>query len=165
MARARRSRSARRRPAHPGRFGDFAVGVRPNIDLARAAGIEVNRGILVGDDMATSDPDIFAVGECIEHNGQIRPGRTDLGSGAVCWRGISPATRTVYGRRLVFTSLKISGVNVFSAGALAAAETPAKTIMLNDAKRGLYKKCDRATDRSSAACSSAMSPTVPGTWS
>src|SRR5262249_59694344 len=52
-------------------FVVLAVGIRPNIDLARAAGLDVNRGILVGDDMATSDPDIYAVGECIEHNGQV----------------------------------------------------------------------------------------------
>ena len=49
----------------------LAIGMRPNIDLARAAGLDVNRGILVGDDMRTSDPDIYAVGECIEHNGQV----------------------------------------------------------------------------------------------
>ena len=49
----------------------LAIGIRPNIDLARAAGLDVNRGILVGDDMRTSDPDIYAVGECVEHNGQV----------------------------------------------------------------------------------------------
>ena len=49
----------------------LAIGIRPNIDLARAAGLEVNRGIVVFDDMRTSDPDIFAVGECVEHRGQV----------------------------------------------------------------------------------------------
>ena len=49
----------------------LAIGIRPNIDLARAAGLDVNRGILVGDDMRTSAPGIYAVGECIEHNGQV----------------------------------------------------------------------------------------------
>ncbi len=52
-------------------FVVLATGIRPNVDLARGAGLDVNRGILVGDDMATSDPDIYAVGECIEHNGQV----------------------------------------------------------------------------------------------
>src|SRR5207302_5002591 len=55
----------------PADFVVLAVGIRPNIDLARGADLDVNRGILVGDDMATSDPDIYAVGECIEHNGQV----------------------------------------------------------------------------------------------
>src|SRR5215467_9402476 len=55
----------------PADFVVLAIGIRPNIDLARAADLDVNRGILVGDDMATSDPDVYAVGECIEHNGQV----------------------------------------------------------------------------------------------
>src|SRR5262249_36922343 len=55
----------------PGDLVVLAIGIRPNINLARAAGLEVNRGILVFDDMRTSDPDIFAVGECVEHRGQL----------------------------------------------------------------------------------------------
>ncbi len=46
-----------------------AAGIRPNVDLARKAGIAVNRGIVVNDYMETSEPDIFAVGECVEHRG------------------------------------------------------------------------------------------------
>src|SRR5215510_9409646 len=49
----------------------LAIGIRPNIDLARAAELEVNRGIVVTDDMRTTDPDIFAVGECVEHRGSV----------------------------------------------------------------------------------------------
>ncbi len=48
-----------------------AIGIRPETDLARAAGLEVNRGIVVGDNLCTSDPDIFAIGECAEHRGQV----------------------------------------------------------------------------------------------
>ena len=44
--------------------------MRPNVDLARAAGIEVNRGILVDDCLETSVPDIHAIGECAEHQSQ-----------------------------------------------------------------------------------------------
>ena len=47
----------------------IAAGIRPNIELAIKAGLAVNRGILVNDYMETSHPDIFAVGECVEHNG------------------------------------------------------------------------------------------------
>jgi nitrite reductase (NADH) large subunit len=53
----------------PGDLVVLAIGIRPNIDLARTAHLEVNRGIVVADDMRTSDPDIFAVGECVEHRG------------------------------------------------------------------------------------------------
>ncbi len=46
-----------------------AAGIRPNVELGRKAGLTVKRGIVVNDDMETSDPDIFAVGECVEHRG------------------------------------------------------------------------------------------------
>ena len=49
----------------------IAAGIRPNVDLARKAGVDVNRGIVVNDYMETSDPDIFAVGECVEHRGVV----------------------------------------------------------------------------------------------
>ena len=48
----------------------IAAGIKPNAALGRQAGLEVNRGIVVNDFMETSDPDIFAVGECTEHRGQ-----------------------------------------------------------------------------------------------
>ena len=48
----------------------IAAGIRPNAELGRKAGLKVNRGIVVNDYMETSDPDIFAVGECTEHRGQ-----------------------------------------------------------------------------------------------
>lgn len=47
------------------------AGVRPNTDLAREAGLEVDRGVLVDESMRTSDPDIFAVGDVAERPGQI----------------------------------------------------------------------------------------------
>ena len=49
----------------------IAMNLRPNTMLAQAAGLEVNRGIVVNDQLETSDPHIFAVGGCTEHNGQI----------------------------------------------------------------------------------------------
>ncbi len=49
----------------------IAAGIRPNVELGRKAGLAVNRGIVVNDHMETSNPRIFAVGECVEHNGQV----------------------------------------------------------------------------------------------
>jgi len=49
----------------------IAVGIRPNVELGRAAGLTINRGIVVNDYMETSDPSIFAVGECVEHSGVV----------------------------------------------------------------------------------------------
>ena len=49
----------------------MAAGIRPNAGLAKEAGLEVNRGILVNEILQTSDPDIYAVGECVEFSGNI----------------------------------------------------------------------------------------------
>ncbi len=119
----------------------LAVGIRPNIDLARDASLDVNRGILVGDDMATSDPDIYAVGECIEHNGQTFGLLAPIWDQAkVCGARLAGDAGVVYVPPPVFTSLKITGIDVFSAGALAAADDADEELTLHDAGRGLYKK-------------------------
>jgi len=132
----------------PADFVVLAVGIRPNIDLARSAGLDVNRGILVGDDMATSDANIYAVGECIEHNGQV------FGLVAPIWDQAKVAgarlagdEAAVYVPPPVFTSLKITGIDVFSAGRFAAADPADEEITLYDEKRGLYKKVILREDR------------------
>lgn len=126
----------------------LAVGVRPNIDLARTAGLDVNRGILVGDDMATSDPDIYAVGECIEHNGQVFGLVAPIWDQTkVCGARLAGDQGAAYAPPPSFTSLKITGIDVFSAGALAAADDADEEITLHDAKRGLYKKVILRSDR------------------
>jgi nitrite reductase (NADH) large subunit len=119
----------------------LAIGIRPNIDLARLAKLDVNRGILVGDDMGTSDPDIYAVGECIEHNGQVFGLVAPIWDQAkVCGARLAGDDAAVYVPPPAFTSLKITGIDVFSAGALAAADDSDEELTLHDAKRGLYKK-------------------------
>src|SRR5580704_5675417 len=132
----------------PTDFVVLAVGVRPNIDLARTADLDVNRGILVGDDMATSDPDIYAVGECIEHNVQVFGLVAPIWDQAkVCGARLAGDADDVYIPPPVFTSLKITGVDVFSAGILAAADDADEEITLHDAKCGLYKKVILRDDR------------------
>jgi nitrite reductase (NADH) large subunit len=119
----------------------MAIGIRPNIDLAVAAGLDVNRGIRVGDDMRTCDPGIYAVGECIEHNGQVFGLVAPIWEQAeVCAAWLAGDERAAYLPSPVFTSLKITGVNVFSAGALAAGDAADEEVMLHDARRGIYKK-------------------------
>ena len=126
----------------------LAIGIRPNIDLARAAGLDVNRGILVGDDMRTSAPGIYAVGECIEHNGQVFGLVAPIWEQAkVCGARLAGDDAAVYVPPPVFTSLKITGIDVFSAGALAAADEHDDEITLHDAKRGVYKKVVLREDR------------------
>jgi len=119
----------------------LAVGIRPNIDLAVAAGLDVNRGILVGDDMRTSDPSIYAVGECVEHNGRIFGLVAPIWEQAdVCGARLAGDERVAYFPSPVFTNLKITGVTVFSAGALAAEDAADEEVTLHDARRGIYKK-------------------------
>jgi nitrite reductase (NADH) large subunit len=126
----------------------LAIGIRPNIDLARGAGLDVNRGLMVGDDMRTSDPNIYAVGECIEHNGLVFGLVAPIWEQAkVCGARLAGDDEAVYVPPPIFTSLKITGVDVFSAGALAAADEADDEITLHDARRGVYKKVILRDDR------------------
>src|SRR6266478_830620 len=110
-------------------------------DLVRAAGLDVNRGIIVDDFMATSEPGIFAVGECIEHHGQtfglVGPlwEQARVCAGALC--GDLPER---YVAPIPHTSLKVTGVDVFSAGVLEARDDGDEELTLRDAGRGQYKK-------------------------
>jgi nitrite reductase (NADH) large subunit len=119
----------------------LAIGIRPNIDLAREAKLDVNRGIVVGDDMRTSDPDIFAVGECVEHRGDVFGLVAPIWDQAkVCAARLAGDRTALFTTRALSTSLKITGIDVFSAGALMAADEDDDEITLRDDKHGLYKK-------------------------
>jgi nitrite reductase (NADH) large subunit len=119
----------------------LAIGTRPNIDLARAAGLDLNRGIAVGDDLCTSDKAIYAVGECVEHNGQTFGLVAPLWEQArVCAARLAGDQAAAYLPPPVFTSLKITGIDVFSAGTLTASDDCDGTITLSDAGFGVYKK-------------------------
>jgi nitrite reductase (NADH) large subunit len=117
----------------------IAIGVRPNTDLARAAGLGVNRGIVVDDVMATDDPSIFAIGECAEHRGQVyglvEPAYEQARVLATKLSGKGAA----YTGSLLATNLKVSGVGVFSAGEFEAGEG-AEIVVLRDRFAGVYRK-------------------------
>jgi nitrite reductase (NADH) large subunit len=119
----------------------FAVGVRPNIDLARDAGLDVNRGIIVNDFMATSEPDIFAVGECIEHHGHTFGLVGPLWEQArICGVVLCGGILERYVAPVPHTSLKVTGVDVFSAGVLEARDDGDEELTLRDGGSGQYKK-------------------------
>ncbi len=118
-----------------------AIGIRPNVDLGRACGLEVNRGIVVGDDMATADPSIFGVGECIEHRGQVFGLVLPIWEQAkVCAARLAGDEDATYVTPPLSTKLKITGIDVFSAGALAAAAEEDEELIYQDKKRGTYRK-------------------------
>ena len=117
-----------------------AIGIRPEIDLARAAGLEVNRGIVVGDNLCTSDPDIFAIGECAEHRGQVVGLVAPIWDMArVCAHHLAGGATLAYSAQATATRLKITGIDVFSAGQLSAGEDEDE-VVLRDARRGTYRK-------------------------
>ncbi len=125
----------------------LAIGVRPDIELARKAKLDVNRGIIVDDAMMTSDSRILAVGECAEHRGVtyglVGPlwEQASICARTLCEPSISESeARAPYVAPTLFTSLKITGVNVFSAGALSARDDGDEEITLRDPTGGLYKK-------------------------
>jgi len=117
----------------------FAAGIRPNVTLAKDAGIPVNRGIVVEDTLQTGAPDIFALGECAEHRGicygLVEPAYEQAG---VLARYLAGGAAS-YDGSIVATNLKVSGVSVFSAGDFTGADGT-ETIVLNDVRHGTYKK-------------------------
>ncbi len=116
----------------------MACGVRPNADLARAAGLTCNRGVVVDDHLATSDPAIFALGECAEHRGMA------YGLVAPAYEQARVLARHLAGKRaayegsVVSTNLKVSGVPVFSAGDISG--EGAQDIVLRDRAHGVYRR-------------------------
>jgi len=124
----------------------FAAGIRPNISLASGSGLLVNRGVVVDDRLQTSTENIFALGECAEHRG-------------ICYGLVEPAYEqahvlaqhlsgkpAAYRGSVVATNLKVSGVNVFSAGDFLGADG-SEAILLSDIRRGTYKKLVLADGR------------------
>ncbi|ENU24257.1 nitrite reductase [NAD(P)H], large subunit [Acinetobacter proteolyticus] len=118
----------------------FAVGIRPNITLAQSAGLRCNRGILVNDTMQTFDPSIYAVGECIEHRNQTFGLVEPLwGQAFICATHLAEHGSLTFKSPTVPTQLKVSGVDVFSAGNFEPKEDY-EDIILNDDKRQIYKR-------------------------
>ncbi|MEN3346867.1 MAG: nitrite reductase large subunit, partial [Bradyrhizobium sp.] len=128
----------------------FAAGIRPNVALARDAAISVNRGIVVDDTLETSQPGIYALGECAEHRG-------------TCYGLVEPAYEqarvlarhlagkpAAYQGSVVATNLKVSGVAVFSAGDFTGGDGR-EAIVLSDVRRGVYKKLVIADGRLAGA--------------
>ncbi len=118
----------------------MAVGIRPNSAMAKEAGIEVNRGIVVTDFMQTSDPDIYALGECAEVGGQVYGLVAPLYDMArVLAARLTGDTEAVFKPIDTPTKLKVTGINLFSLGDFAEGEDR-QEIVLRDAAAGVYKR-------------------------
>lgn len=116
-----------------------ALGVRPNIELAKRAGIAVNRGIVVDDALATSASDVFAIGECAEHRGVCYGLVEPCYEQAAALAGRLAGKNGAYAGSVLATNLKVSGMNIFSAGDFLGGEG-SDAVVLADPGRGIYKK-------------------------
>ena len=128
----------------PARIVVMAVGIRPHAELARAAGLPVNRGVLVDDTMRTEDPAIWAIGECAEHAGQcvglVAP---SFAQAEIAAANILGQLDARYAPVSDATALKVAGAGVWSAGEIDGADP----IVLDDADAGQYRRLVIRDDR------------------
>jgi NAD(P)H-dependent nitrite reductase large subunit len=120
-----------------------AAGIKPNVDLARQAGLRVNRGIVVGDDLACPDSSgVYAVGECAEHRGQL------YGLVAPLWEQTRILAERLTARNSVAvyegsrpsTRLKVAGIDLAVMGIKDAIEEDDEVVSYAEPTRGIYKK-------------------------
>ncbi|MEM7695376.1 MAG: nitrite reductase large subunit NirB [Pseudomonadota bacterium] len=117
----------------------MAVGIRPAAALAKAAGLDVGRGIIVDDGLRTSDPSIFAVGECVEHRGACYGLVAPLYEMASVIADQLAGGNREYAGSVTSTKLKVTGIDLFSAGDFAEGDDR-EDIVLRDAALGVYKR-------------------------
>jgi len=118
----------------------MAVGIRPSTELAEAAGLHCNRGVVVNDTLQTYDPRIYAVGECVSHRGIAYGLVAPLFEQAkVCANHLAQFGISRYTGSVTSTKLKVTGIDLFSAGDFIGGEG-AEEIVLSDPAGGVYKK-------------------------
>ncbi len=118
----------------------MAVGIRPNIELAKQINLTCERGIIVDDSLKTNDANIYAIGECIEHRGNVYGLVAPLFEMAkVCAKHLAGESDSVYEGTITSTKLKVTGIELFSAGDFMGDEST-EEIVICDASRSIYKK-------------------------
>jgi nitrite reductase (NADH) large subunit len=140
----------------------MAVGIRPNVELAQAAGLHCNRGIVVNDTMQTYDPRVYAVGECVNHRGTAYGLVAPLFEMArVCASHLARYGIGRYTGSSLSTKLKVTGVDLFSAGDFNGG-AGTEDIVLADPGAGVYKKLVIRDDKLVGAVM--YGDTVDGSW-
>ncbi len=118
----------------------MAVGIRPNIELAKKIGLHCEKGVVVNDTMQTYDPKIYSVGECVQHRGESYGLVAPLFEQAkVCANHLAKMGIGLYTGSVTSTKLKVTGIDLFSAGNFHGDETTEEVVM-KDVARGVYKK-------------------------
>ena len=140
----------------------MAAGIKPNTALAESAGLHCNRGIVVNDTMQTFDPRVYAVGECANHRGVAYGLVAPLFEQAkVCANHLAQHGIGIYEGSITSTKLKVTGVDLFSAGNFMGGEGT-EEITLSDPLGGVYKKLIIEQDRLIGACM--FGDTADSTW-
>ena len=140
----------------------MAAGIRPNSTLAQAAGIHCNRGIVVNDSLQTYDPRVYAVGECASHRGIAYGLVAPLFEQAkICANHLATYGIGIYKGSVASTKLKVTGIDLFSAGDFMGGEGT-EEIVLSDPAGGLYKKLVIRDDKLVGAC--LYGDTGDGAW-
>ncbi|WP_019568840.1 nitrite reductase large subunit NirB [Thioalkalivibrio sp. ALMg13-2] len=140
----------------------MAVGIRPNTALAESAGLHCERGVVVNDTMQTYDPAIYAVGECVQHRGTTYGLVAPLWEQAkVCANHLAEYGIGRYEGSMTSTKLKVTGIDLFSAGDFAGDETT-EDLVFQDAARGVYKRLVLKDNRIQGAV--LYGDTLDGSW-
>ncbi|KZE32677.1 nitrite reductase large subunit NirB [Crenobacter luteus] len=136
----------------PAKLVVMAVGIRPDAALAEAAGLACNRGVVVDDTLRTSDPAIYALGECANHRGVAYGLVAPLYEMAkVLAQHLAGPSEAAYQGSLLSTKLKVTGIELFSAGDFMGGEG-CEDIVLSDPAAGLYKRLVIKDDKLVGAC-------------
>ena len=139
----------------------MAVGIRPSVALAKATGLAVNRAIEVDAQMRTSDPHVFAVGECVEFAGQLFGLVAPLYDQAKVLAATLLDEPAAFAPKQLSTKLKVTGCDLFSAGDFA--DGPGREdIVFRDPARGIYKRLVIEEDRLVGAVM--YGDTADGNW-
>ena len=140
----------------------MAVGIKPNAQIAKDAGLAVNRGICVDSAMRTSDADIYAVGECAEAHGQVFGLVAPLyDMASVTAAHLAGDTSAAFKPSAVATKLKVTGINLFSAGDFSEGKDR-EEIVLRDAAQGVYRRLVLSGDKLVGAV--LYGDTADGAW-
>ena len=141
----------------------MAVGIRPNIALAQQMRLHCERAIVVHDTMQTvTDARVYAVGECAQHRGIAYGLAAPLfEQGKVAANHLAQLGIGRYAGSLTSTKLKVTGIDLFSAGNFQGGEGT-EEIVMSDALGGVYKKLVIQGDRLVGAC--LYGDTVDGSW-
>jgi len=127
----------------------LTAGISPNVELARDADLHVGKGIHVNDQMQTSNPDIYAIGECTEHRGMVygivKPGYEQAKVAAHSLSG----KKSHYTGSLSATQIKVIDINVFSMGDISDVSPIdiKKEYIYEDSYKGIYRKIIVKTHR------------------